>query len=54
MDGQTCDRHASAKAQAKVTLPSGGTLYLCGHCANTIDLGPSFLIEYEAFTLAPG
>jgi len=51
MDGQTCDKHPSAKAQARVTLPSGGVLYLCGHCANTIDLGPAFLIEYEAFAV---
>lgn len=47
MDGQTCDKHSSARAQAKVTLGNGGTLYLCGHCANTLDLGPDFLIEYE-------
>jgi hypothetical protein len=51
MDGQTCDRHASAKAQAKVTLPSGSTLYLCGHCANTLDLGRTYLIEYQAITV---
>ena len=51
MDGQTCDRHPSARAQAKVILPSGGTLYVCGHCADTLDFGTSFLIEYEALSL---
>ncbi|MHC6592414.1 hypothetical protein [Arthrobacter sp. C152] len=54
MDGQTCDRHPSALAQAKVTLPSNGILYVCGHCANTLDFGTHFYIEYEALSLAPG
>lgn len=51
MDNQTCDKHPSARAQAKVTLPSGGTLYLCGHCAQTLDLGAEFWIEYEPVTV---
>ena len=47
MDNQTCDRHQSARAKAKVILPSGGVLYTCQHCANTLDFGDDFLIEYE-------
>jgi hypothetical protein len=51
MDGQTCDRHPSARAQAKVILPSGGILYTCGHCSQTLDFGADFLIEYEMVTV---
>jgi len=51
MDGQTCDRHPPAHAKAKVILPSGGILYTCQHCANTIDFGPDFLIEYDMVTV---
>lgn len=47
MDGQHCDRHSSAWAKARVLLPSGGVLYTCQHCANTLDFGDDFLIEYE-------
>ena len=46
MDGQTCDRHSSARAQAKVILP-GGDLYFCGHCANTLQFGDDFYIIYD-------
>jgi len=51
MDGQTCDRHPSAHAKAKVLLPSLGTLYFCQHCANTLDFGTDFLIEYDMVTV---
>lgn len=51
MDGQTCDKHPSARAAAKVTFPSGMSLYLCGHCCQTLALGADFLIEYEAITV---
>jgi hypothetical protein len=47
MDGQTCDRHQSAHAKAKVTLPSGGILYACGHCSQTLNFGGDYLIEYD-------
>ena len=47
MDGMQCDRHSSARAQAKVTLPSGGVLFVCGHCSQTLDFGGDYLIEYE-------
>lgn len=47
MDGQQCDRHSSARAKARIILPSGGILYTCQHCANTLDFGTDFLIEYE-------
>ena len=51
MDGETCDRHSSARAQAKVILPSGGVLYVCGHCSNTLNFGDDYLIEYEMATV---
>ena len=47
MDGFQCDRHSSARAKARIILPSGGILYTCQHCANTLDFGTDFLIEYE-------
>jgi hypothetical protein len=47
MDGMQCDRHSSARAKARIILPSGGILYTCQHCANTLDFGADFLIEYE-------
>jgi len=51
MDNQTCDRHSSARAKARIILPSGGVLYCCGHCANTLDFGADFLIEYEMLSV---
>ena len=47
MDNQVCDRHPSARAKAKVILPSLGTLYFCQHCADTLPLGDDYYIEYE-------
>ena len=51
MDGQRCDKHPSAWAKAKVILPSLGTLYFCQHCADTLDFGADFHIDYETTTL---
>lgn len=51
MDGQTCDRHPSASAKARVLLPSLGTLYFCQHCADTLPFGDDFYIAYEAVTV---
>ena len=51
MDGNQCDRHPSARAKAKVILPSLGTLYFCQHCADTLDFGADFHIDYETTTL---
>jgi len=51
MDGQVCDRNSSARAQAKVILPSGGILYTCQHCADTLNFGDDFLIEYDMVTV---
>lgn len=51
MDNQQCDRHPSARAKARVILPSGGILYTCQHCANTLNFGPDFYIEYETVTV---
>lgn len=45
---ETCDRHPTAHAQARVILP-GGDLYFCQHCANTLDFGNDFLIEYAGY-----
>ena len=36
MDGQTCDKHPSARAQARVLFPNLCTLYLCGHCSHEL------------------
>lgn len=43
---EVCDKHPSARAQARMILPSGAFLYLCGHCANTLDYQGEFTIEY--------
>jgi hypothetical protein len=51
MDGQTCDKHPSASAKAKVILPSLGTLYFCKHCADTLDFGEDYHIAYEAVSV---
>lgn len=53
MDNQRCDRHPSARAKARVTLPSGGVLYFCGHCANgfALDYHGKFHIMYEVGTV---
>lgn len=32
-------------------LPSLGELYLCGHCAHTLNFGDDFFIEYEVVTV---
>ena len=48
---ETCDRHPTAWAKAKVILPSGLVLYTCQHCANTLNFGADFLIEYEMTTV---
>ena len=49
---QCCDRHPSARAQARVLLPSLGELFFCGHCMRTLDFGSGFFfIEYEAVTV---
>jgi hypothetical protein len=52
MDGQQCDRHPSAQAKARVLLPSLGTLYLCQHCANAIQLTGEYHITYETVTVS--
>lgn len=51
MDSQTCDRHPSAWAKARVLLPSLGVLYLCGHCAHTLPLNGEYVIQYETVTV---
>lgn len=51
MDNQTCDRHPSATAKARIVLASGGVLYACGHCARTWDYDGEFTITYETVTV---
>lgn len=51
MDGNQCDRHPSARAQARVIFPKLGTLYFCLHCAHTLDFGSDFHIDYETATV---
>lgn len=53
MDGQQCDRHSSARAKARVLLPSLNVLYLCGHCCDAMALvyEGECHIQYEAVTL---
>lgn len=48
---EPCDRHPSARAKARLLLPNGGVLYLCGHCANTLDYDGEFTIVYEGLTV---
>jgi len=35
VDGQTCDRHPSAQAKARVLFPNLCFLYMCQHCVDT-------------------
>lgn len=51
MDGMKCDQHSSAWAKARVTLANGGVLYVCQHCANTLDFGDAFGIDYDKVTV---
>jgi hypothetical protein len=51
MDGQTCDRHPSAQAKARVLLPSLGVLYLCAHCARTLKFEGEYHVTYETVTV---
>ncbi|QWY79716.1 hypothetical protein PP637_gp88 [Arthrobacter phage Persistence] len=53
MDGQTCDRHPSAAAKARVLFPNLGTLYLCQHCADAFGrtYHDDYHITYEPVTV---
>jgi hypothetical protein len=51
MDNQKCDRHPSARAQARVLLPSLRELFFCGHCIRTMSFGDDFFVEYEMTTI---
>lgn len=48
---QVCDRHPSARAQARVLLPSLGELFFCKHCADTLNFGAEFHIDYVGVTV---
>ena len=47
---ETCDRHSSARAQARIILyPSLGELYLCRHCLKGFEKnykGDEYYIAY--------
>ena len=53
MDGQQCDKHPSARAKARLLLPSFNALYLCGHCANAFEgsYDGEFTMAYETVTV---
>jgi hypothetical protein len=51
MDNQTCDRHSSARAQARVLLPSLRELFFCGHCIATIQIEGEYTVTYETATV---
>lgn len=51
MDGNQCDRHPSARAKARLLLPSLNVLYLCGHCASTLRIDGDYQITYETVTV---
>jgi hypothetical protein len=51
MDNQQCDRHPSARAAARILLPSLNVLYVCMHCANTLPLTGEYHITYETVTV---
>ncbi len=50
---QMCDRHPSARAQARVLLPSLGELFFCSHCAAQFgrDYQGEYHIDYETVTV---
>lgn len=48
---EVCDRHSSARAQARVLLPSLGQLFFCGHCMRTLSFGDDYFVEYETVTV---
>ena len=51
MDGNQCDRHPSARAKARVLLPSLRELFFCGHCIATIHIEGEYTVTYETVTV---
>ena len=53
MDGQTCDRHPSAAAKARILLPSLGELFFCSHCLKAFEktYQGEFHVSYPAVTV---
>ena len=53
MDNQTCDRHSSARAKARILLEDLGVLYLCGYCvlAFSKTYEGEYNITYETVTV---
>lgn len=48
---QQCDRHPSARAKARVLLPSLRELFFCGHCIATIQIDGEYTVTYETATV---
>ena len=53
MDGQTCDKHPSARAAARIMFPNLSQLYLCRHCADAFGKAYTgdYHIAYEGVTV---
>jgi len=51
VNGETCDRHPSARAVARVLFPNLCLLYFCGHCIRTQPLTGQYHVTYEAVTV---
>lgn len=53
MDGNSCDKHPSARAAARILFPNLCFLYLCQHCANAFgrDYQGQYHITYETVTV---
>jgi hypothetical protein len=53
MDNQTCDRHPSAQAKARVLFPNLCVLYMCAHCERALkrDYTGEFHVTYETVIL---
>ena len=53
MDGNTCDRHPSARAAARILFPNLCLLYLCGHCVTAFGrtYHGEYHVTYEAVSV---
>ena len=53
MDGQTCDKHPSAWAKARVLFPNLCLLYFCSHCLDAFakNYHGDYHVTYETVSL---
>lgn len=53
MDGQSCDRHPSARSVARVLFANLGVLYMCNHCLTTRlrTYDGEYHVTYETVTV---